>query len=360
MSEAVPPDGGYIQVLPVILQAGMSVTHVSTSLLPWSSPGYGAVLGQWQGEAALVVMYEWPVSWVAAVQDLPKYDREWLCLRRFSADQALAGGGHAFGEIRPGGDPPDCSVVTDDGLLGVESTALAVEDRRGAYALFRNLRRQIMMQDPRLFAKLARQMVYIWFGDEAGTRIERPFRKSDDGYAPEPQRMWHPGGPAPAQLPELPIADTAGHAKFYAVPFAGAAPSSMMFTVHGFELGMAYTSLITTSAAWQVVQKLVDDHDKPGVDVLLITVGAPDQRGDVYPAEEGLAGFLLDNPGALSRKPDHIKTVWLHSWTTGRAAALYPEFAHMFGPIYQALAPVHHPLVTRTESDPPAGPEAAA
>lgn len=123
-------------------------------------------------------------------------------------------------------------------------------------------------------------------------------------------------------------------------------PGSVMFTIHGFEIGMAYTSLITSSAAWQIVQKLVDDHDQPGVDVLIITAGAPDGRGNVYPAEEALAVFLVDNPGVLARLPTHVKKVWLHSWSTGRATALYPVFEHMFGPTYQGLAPVHNPVVT--------------
>jgi hypothetical protein len=353
-----------MHMLPVILQAGMAVTHVTTAQLPWSSPTYSAVLGQWQGEPALVVAYEWPIPWLATAQELVKYQREWLCLRRFSTDQALAGRGHAFGQIQPGADPPDCAVATDAGILGVESTSLAVEDRRGAHAHFRNLRRHLMAQDPVLFTKLTGNVVYVWFGDAAGSDLVKPFKNTDDdlvldlirelaSYVPEPQRMWHPDGPPPAHLPEMPITDTAGHAKFYALPLIGAAPSTMMFTVHGFELGMAYTSLITLSAAWQAVQKLVDDHDQPGVDVLLITAGAPDQRGNIYPAEEALAAFLLDNPRSLAREPAHIGKVWLHSWSTGRATALHPEFAHMFGPIYQNLAPVNHPLVLPAQAESP-------
>src|SRR5215467_7888129 len=102
------------------------------------------------------------------------------CLRRFSTDQALAAGVHAFAEIKRGADPPDCAVVTDEGTLGVEVTALAIEDRRGAYALFRTLRRQLLMQDPRLFAKLAGHVVYVWFGDAAGTELVRPFKRTDE------------------------------------------------------------------------------------------------------------------------------------------------------------------------------------
>jgi hypothetical protein len=347
-----------MHVHPVSLPAGMNVTHMSFSMLPWGSPAYSGLVGDCQAEPALAVSFEWPMSWVRTVQDVPKYEREWLCLRRFSADQSLVAGVHAFADIQPGADPPDCFVMTDDGQLGVESTSLTIEDRRGVHALFRNLRRQVQVQDPRLFAKLAGTVVYVWFSDAASTGLARPYRKSDDDlildlirqladYVPEPAQMWQPFGPPPAQMPELPVVDTAGGARFYALPITGSAPGSMLFTIAGFELGLAYTSLITSTKAWQIVHKLVDDHDQPGVDVLLITAGAPDQHGEIYPAEEALASFLLGNPQTLTNAPKHIKKIWLHSWSTGQAAALYPATAHLFGPIYQNLAPVHHPLVTQ-------------
>jgi hypothetical protein len=137
----------------------------------------------------------------------------------------------------------------------------------------------------------------------------------------------------------------------------------MLFTFAGFELGLAYTSLITAKAAWTEVQRLTDDHDQPGVDILLITAGAPDQRGEIYPAEEAIANFLLDNPLGLARSPKHIKQIWVHSWMTGRAAVLYPNIAPMFGPLYQGLAPTHHPLVAIQNSpgvDPAESPNAVS
>jgi hypothetical protein len=48
---------------------------------------------------------------------------------------------------------------------------------------------------------------------------------------------------------------------------------------------------------------------------------------------------------------DHIKKVWLHSWSTGRATALYPAVGHMLGPLYQTLTPVHHPLIALAQPE---------
>src|SRR6185437_10015455 len=111
---------------------------------------------------------------------------------------------------------------------------------------------------------------------------------------------------------------------FYAIPLVGATPTTMLFTMAGFELGLAYTTVLTAQAAWQEVQRLVDQHDQPGVDKLLITADAPDRRGQIFPAEEAIASFLLETPLGLTRPPSHIKQVLLHSWATGHAAELHP------------------------------------
>ena len=121
----------------------------------------------------------------------------------------------------------------------------------------------------------------------------------------------------------------------------------MLFTVSGFEIGLAYTTVITASGAWAEVQRLVTSHDRPGVDLLLISAGAPDRHGNVYPAEEALAAFLLNNPVGLTQAPVHIKQVVLHSWSSGWAALLHPDMAKMFGPLYEGLVPPHHGLAPR-------------
>lgn len=124
----------------------------------------------------------------------------------------------------------------------------------------------------------------------------------------------------------------------------------MLFTMTGFELGRAYTTLLTARAAWQEVQRLVDQHDQPGVDKLLITAGAPDHRGRIFPAEEATASFLLETPLGLTQHPSHIKQVLLHSWATGHATELHPVVNTLFGPIYQSFQPEHSPLARRPAS----------
>ena len=365
-----------MHMLPVYIPEGMTLTHLNFAMLPWLSPSYSGVVGTTAAnpsEPAVVVTFEWPITWLRTIQEIPKVEREILLVRRFSADQALAIGTHAFSNVRPGPHPnqaPDTTVTTDQGILGVESTSLTLRDRRGAHGLFQRLRRRVLEQEPAAFAKLAGYMIYVWFEEPGGVPgLALPLKKNDDeaatellrelaAYTPQAGQMWVPSGPPPEKAPPLPLATTSKGARFYAIPMVGNAPSTMLYTFAGFELGLAYTSLRTAQAAWQEIQRLVDQHDQAGVDILLITSGAPDQHGQIFPAEEAIASFLLETPVGLTRPPTHIERVLLHSWTTGHAAELHPTVRTMFGPLYQSFLPEHYPLIVPTtgnQAGPPTG-----
>jgi hypothetical protein len=58
-------------------------------------------------------------------------------------------------------------------------------------------------------------------------------------------------------MPALPLATIAAGAKFYASPLVQNVPNTMLFSTAGFELGIAYTSFLTASAAWDIVHRLV-------------------------------------------------------------------------------------------------------
>lgn len=351
-----PATGGYLHLLPTYLPAGMTCTAMSVAMLPWLSPAYGGIVGTTvAGVPAVAVTFEWPVNWMRTTTPLSKFDREWLQLRRFSADQALAVGTHAFASVEPGNDPPDAVAKTDGGPIGVEATSLTLEDRRAVHGLFIDLRTRLLMQDPAMFAKLRGHIIYIWFTDPNGNELSRPHRRSDEGamealiaelasYEPQGHQMWVPSGPLPNVAPAPPLTTTKAGAKFYAIPIVMAAPTSMLFTIAGFEIGLAFTTMLTLDAAWQEVQRLVDSHDKPGVDLLLITAGGPDQRGNMFPVEEALFDFLTTHPVGLAHEPTHIQRIVLHSWGTGCAHQISPTVTRLFGPLYQSLVPLHHPL----------------
>jgi hypothetical protein len=352
--------GGYMVALPAYAPADMTITGMEVAMLPWQAPRVLVALAQTSdGEPAFSIAMEWPITWLRTVEPLPKFEHEALLLRRFSSDQALVTGRHAYGRLEPGADPPDATAITDGGSIGVESTALTAGDRRGAHGLFMNLRRRLQEHEPAAFANLAGHTVYVWF-DSDGSPIGLPHRRSDEDairelmqaladYRPQTDQLNQTT--MPQTMPDLGLEETDAGAKFYAVPIVNAAPGTMLFTLAGFELGLAHTSFVTARGAWDEVQRLVDKHDQPGVDMLVITAGGPDVRGMIFPGEGLLGSFIVSNPLGLPRPSEHIKRIVLHWWGSGEAWLLHPTVEQLFPGGYQGITPLHHPFVAPMPTD---------
>ena len=141
--------------------------------------------------------FEAPISWVRTTTPLEKFDREWLYLRRFSSDHAMGTGTHAFANVC-GGDPPGRAGLNleQPGDLGVESTLLTFQDRRGAHALFQGLRRRLLEVEPATLGRLAGHMIYVWFTGEDLTPSS-----PTDGRTPKQStissRICRPTSPVP-------------------------------------------------------------------------------------------------------------------------------------------------------------------
>ncbi len=364
-----PDTATYVISLPMQTELGTVLDTVTFLPLPWGGTAAQAWLGTNPAGAPLLsIATEWPQIWLRTKEQLTKFEREYVYVRRFSADCALATGTHAFGDVQPGPDPPDATVMTDAGRVGVESTALAIQSRRMIHGLFTDLRRRLQAAESTAFAKLAGHVVYVWFQNpDAPGPPMLPHKRSDvsaldelvsalAAYKPNPDAL-RTSSAAAERMPELPLADTTAGAKFYAAPLLGGAPGSMLYTLAGFDIALAYTTLITADEAWREIQRLVDEHDKQGVDVLLVTAGGPDSHGNVFPAEELLVNFVLAHPIGLAHAPQHIKSIVLHSWGTGQATSLHPSVEHAFGPLYGSMMPMHHPFAGQaTAEDTDSGP----
>lgn len=238
------------------------------------------------------------MGWVRTLKPLLQFDQELLCLRRFSSDQAVATGGqHAFADIQPGSNPPDASVLTDTGRIGTECAALTIQERREVHNLFQQLRRRLQEAEPARFAKLAGHMVLVWFqeGSQPGPPV-KPHKRTDSKafdtlvdalaeYEPTPQSLLQESTNPPPVMPVLPLAGTTMGASFYALPLLGSVPGSVLYTLAGFDIGLVHSTMLTAGTAWNEVQRLVDSHDQRGVDLLLLTAGAPDSTGSSTPSQ---------------------------------------------------------------------------
>src|SRR5438034_4705479 len=109
--------GSFWHLLPVVVPEQMTARGITMAINPWQAPAFSGMVGTTgePAEPALAVTLETPLSWLRTAQPLDKFEREWLCVRRYSCDQALATRVHAFADVRPGDDPPDTTVQTDSG-----------------------------------------------------------------------------------------------------------------------------------------------------------------------------------------------------------------------------------------------------
>src|ERR1035441_3026148 len=111
---------------------------------PWGVPLVVGMTGKSGAppEPTLWLALEQPIPWVRPDAPLSKPLLEWAHVQRFAADWYGATGTEAFAAIEPNPvDPPDFLATLSDGTrAGVELVAFAIQERRGAEALFKNLR----------------------------------------------------------------------------------------------------------------------------------------------------------------------------------------------------------------------------
>jgi hypothetical protein len=349
--------GGFLHLLPMHISQPLTVSSIHASALPWGSPGLYALSGHPPDDPATAVLelaYEWPTRWLRSAEPVAQQDLEWLHVQRFRSDFVLATGQLPFVNVRPGNDPPDVLVDTTEGTVGVECTRLALQDRLAAHGLFQAVRQRIGQVPPEHFAALHGHVVYLWFND-ADSALSRPFRASDEAaavdlvralasYRPNTGNLWITGKALPDPAPTLPMQSTPAGARFYALPFVNAVPDTVLSNYAGFELGLAFTTRHEAVAEWGSLTERIVEKDKPGSDWLLISAGAPDNRGFAHPGEEAVATLLLKAQSATSLNLQYLRRVTVHVWSTGEAFDIWPQQIPLFGPLYQGAAPAHRPF----------------
>jgi hypothetical protein len=359
MSTEPPQDAeaneeGLLHLLPVPLTKEMRVEGMVVSPLPWGSPALLGLVGSDKDrEPLLIIGYEWPIPWARVTTPLTKGEIESLQLERFRTDHVLGTAALPFFQAQRGMDPPDFLVSTESGTEGVECTSFTVSDRREALALFGRVRQALVERPRPELLHLAGFIIYMWFGGP--DTLERPFRRNDDqavaqlvqallDYRPDAQRMRVSGDSMPGQAPDPGVQATPAGASFYAIPLT-AAPSTLLFALQGFEVGLSFATEHTSRSAWEEIERLIGAHDQPGVDWILVSAGAPNVLGQVFPSDEAVARFAIDHPLSLVA-PENIRRVTLHFWGTGEAWDILPRLEPVFGPPYQGSVVAHQPLVT--------------
>lgn len=327
---------------------------------PWGVPGGMGMVGERSAdtESLLTLIFESPQEQFYAVEPITKEASEQIQLERLRTDFLWRGMGLPFGAVERGPDPtkaPDFVVplARQGQSLGIDVTRLSITERMTAQALFRRLRQAILSQPRHEFVKLTGSVVYLWF-DENGFSSLPP--KQDDaveallaglrGYEFDPElTIPDISEGMPEQMGDIGQDDSVKGAHFYAIPMSNGTPSSHFYLSTGFELGLAFQTTHDVASAWQSITRLVDSHDNPETQILIISVGAPDRRGLSYPSETALMSFALEQPAPAPIEPNHVQEVLLHSWLDGAVNRVYPVIDCVAAPLYQGgFVPAHFSL----------------
>jgi hypothetical protein len=264
------------------------------------------------GRRGLLVLVENPERFRALPR---KQSKEQLHLDRFDADVRWGFGGDLiFDGARPGPDPPDFLVQTGEGEVGLEVTQFVLEDRAAAHAASRRLQAIALTRGPRRFRHLRGHVCYVAFDD-------RPLPPRDSSAweaAVDALERVRPPSPPPKTMDEFaPEAiEPFEGGVISACPLMGPTRRSAFYNVVGFELSFPWASVIYEDDAFSRLQRLVTQHDQPGVIHLVVSISAPVVDGWAYPSDGQAAALAQGVARTKALSARHIELIWLHYWPT--------------------------------------------
>jgi hypothetical protein len=335
--------------------------------LPWLSPSVLAVVGgpglPGDGGLQVLTMYEWPVPYLN-VSHLEKSDLERLHVARLQTDARLALGHLPFVVTGRGGEPPDFLIELRKQQLGLECTVLADSRRRTVEGLFSRIRQRLLEEPRQNLTHLTGHNVIAWFVGENSLVANRLPHRANDHEAIEALvtglRRLRPGergeavGPPSdytAQLSRMGVVSSGYGCLFYAVPMRAATPVTPFFAHTGFELACLYESTHTATSLAEELNRLVRQHDRPGVDWLAVTISGPRRDGLIHPTEIVLGNAFIASNIPLAR-PNHIRRVLLHFFSIGGCFEAHPTRRWWFEPQFQgALEVAHHKVAAPPATD---------
>jgi len=304
-------------------------------MLPWRMPSFAGQYGRPfdTGSSEVLVLFESPYSHPAVgATPISQEAVEELQIQRYATDFAATQGALPYKHLERGDDPPDFKVrLPEDKSRGVDLTQLTFGKRRAAQARFERIRQSVLDAPRWEFAHLQGHMIFIWFTSESDLAAPGTDTEGVDdvlsalrGYSPDTSWTKLPSTDTPEMLPVEELAvDPAGFT-FYAVEFEHAVPASEFFELRGFELGLAFQTRHSVAEAWSELRRIVQKHDKPKIDDLIVSVSGPSKSGLMFPSDEMLLGIAMDS-GIEQIETEFLDRLILHEWSSGRITQVHPE-----------------------------------
>jgi hypothetical protein len=264
--------------------------------------------------------------------EIDKRRLERFHLESYRADHVLQFGASPFEDVTAG-DRPDFTVTVEGQHVRLDCAALADHHRRLGFRLMDNLRERLISGGGgRDFSGVSGCLLSVWFGPKLD---ELPPKRWDNSII-EPLldaiaecRVDHAaiarlnreiadrGFPQvmPPVIQTGKLADES--AGFVANALLGPTEGARFSTGLGFEVQLHLPEHVTYGSAKANLNRIVNQHDQPRIDHLLLTAGGPDRTGVRFPGEEVIAAFLAEQPD-LYVQAVHLRRVTLHLWSTRR------------------------------------------
>jgi hypothetical protein len=285
-------------------------------------PTEGKAMGE--NEEELRVVFDFPVRVSTSLPSKELMER--VQLEKFRLDYLLRFGALPFDNVRRGQEPPDFVVESDGHPLGLDCAALALGSRRRADAMFTAFMARLAESTDKPFPNLQACDVVLWFrhgrsappgrADEAAIgevvdtleRIEVDRAKIAD-FAAEVAKNGFP-----AQFPQgMPIVDK-GWFGLQVTPVPGWQARSPIATQLGFNPILHFS--VRVDEVHEEIRRLVQSHDNPRTEHLVLSAGPPNRDGMCFRAESFADLVLRERP--LKAVPtSHIRRISVHIWITG-------------------------------------------
>jgi hypothetical protein len=283
------------------------------------------------GERVIYPAFDTPIQIASRFPSKEALERAQL--EKYRLDYLLRFGEVPFEEVERGGDPPDFLVRRDGSPHRIDCAALALEEKRGAEALFSKLVDKVAANDTASLRHLAGTEINIWFSsDTSDIGPGRPPRVTDDSktqklmealqnFELDRQRIADitadmiAHGP-PQKLPEEVSPVEKEGFGFHVASVDNWQPRDLLTAGLGFGVSLSYALPIRKRGVREEIQRLVAAHDKEGIEQLLLVIGGPNPDGIRFPAEHYLSLWLREDPvEPVSAR--YIGQVTAHAWIDG-------------------------------------------
>ncbi|WP_405151070.1 hypothetical protein OG308_15790 [Nocardia salmonicida] len=248
-----------------------------------------------------------------------------------------------------GNEPPDCLADVGDRRYAIEAAQLMLPSPNSKansvarWRIFEQLSDELFRQSGRLQSRLRQHrghMVTVWFNFDSDNRL--PPRNGNISEMVDHLKNAHPPikddfEPIYRGLPKTIPPNTAikyNESKSVGCTWTALPPTyqSALQRAIGFDIGLAYYETYTQSMLRAELRRVIEQHDDPRSDILVLTVGAETRGGIYFPSTKLFADALFVDQSPLDGwQPRALPAVAIHDAHNNRVRWIHgdPPFAQI-------------------------------